>query len=59
MSIFLYVYNLDLQVSLYVNVHHMHGNYLESWWRSVGKMGSKTRAGPGILKLKTGFSDIT
>ena len=26
---------------------------------SVGKMGSKTRAGPGILKLKTGFSDIT
>ena len=26
---------------------------------SVGKMGSKTRAGPGILRLKTGFSDIT
>ena len=26
---------------------------------SVGKMGSKTRAGPGILKLKTGFSDTT
>ena len=26
---------------------------------SVGKMGSKTRAGPGILKLKTGFSVIT
>ena len=26
---------------------------------SVGKMGSKTWAGPGILKLKTGFSDTT
>ena len=31
----------------------------EASFRSVGKMGSETRAGPGSLKLKTGFSDIT
>ena len=28
-------------------------------FRSVGNMGGETRAGPGSLKLKTGFSDIT
>ena len=28
-------------------------------FRSVGKMGGETRAGPGSLKLNTEFSDIT
>ena len=31
----------------------------EASFRSVGKMGSETRAGPGSLKMKTEFSDTT
>ena len=49
---------LDILVNITIDCCFF-GWYLIHSSESVGKMGSKTRAGPGILKLKTGYSDIT
>mgnify|MGYP003687624073 CR=1 FL=1 len=40
-------------------LHKEQSNFKNKQFMSVGKMGSKPRAGPDIFKLKTGFSYIT
>ena len=48
----------DVQIILCSTFFFMMMIFRKLHFRSVGKMGGETRAGPGSLKLKTGFSDI-